>query len=86
MDVIERYISIDPAICHGKPCFKGTRIMVYLILDMLEAGATAAEIREAYPTLTPEHVKAALHYAARVLEFRELDPAFLKLRDALFTR
>ena len=84
MDVIEQYISVDPNVCHGKPCFKGTRIMVYLILEMLEAGATAAEIREAYPNLTPEHVKAALHYAARVLEFRELDPAFLKLRDALF--
>ena len=86
MDFIERYISVDPAICHGKPCFKGTRIMVYLILEMLEADATAAEIREAYPNLTPEHVKAALHYAARVLEARELDPAFLKLRDALSTR
>ena len=84
MDVIDQYISVDPNVCHGKPCFKGTRIMVYLILEMLEAGATAAEIREAYPHLTPEHVKAALHYAARVLEARELDPAFLKLRDALF--
>jgi len=86
MDLIERYISVNPEICHGKPCFKGTRIMVFLILDLLEAGATMEEIREAYPTLTPEHVKAALHYAARVLEAREFDPAFLKLRDALFTR
>ena len=84
MDLIERYISVNPEICHGKPCFKGTRIMVYLILEMLEAGSTIEEIREAYPNLTPEHVKAALHYAARVLEFRELDPAFLKLRDAIF--
>ena len=86
MDLIEQYIAVDPNICHGKPCFKGTRIMVYLILEMLEAGATVEEIRDAYPDLTPEHVKAALHYAARVLEFRELDPAFLKLRDALFAR
>lgn len=86
MDLIERYISVNPEICHGKPCFKGTRIMVYLILELLEAGATVAEIREAYPALTPEHVKAALHYAARVLEERELDPAFLKLRDALPAR
>ena len=86
MDLIERYISVNPEICHGKPCFKGTRIMVYLVLDLLEAGATVAEIREAYPDLTAEHVKAALHYAARVLEERELDPAFLKLRDALAAR
>ena len=86
MDLIERYISVNPEICHGKPCFKGTRIMVYLVFDLLEAGATVAEIREAYPELTAEHVKAALHYAARVLEERELDPAFLKLRDALAAR
>lgn len=78
MDLIDRYISVNPDICHGKPCFKGTRIMVYLILDMLESGATIEDIRDAYPDLTPEHVKAALHYAARVLEARELDPAFLK--------
>ena len=81
MDLIEQYISVNPLVCHGKPCFKGTRIMVYLILEMLEAGATAEDIRDAYPSLTPEHIKAALHYAARVLEAREFDPAFLKLRE-----
>jgi uncharacterized protein (DUF433 family) len=58
--------------------------MVYLILEMLEASATMKEIQDAYPELTPEHVKAALHYAARVLEVREFDPAFLKERNALF--
>lgn len=52
--------------------------MVYLVLEMLEAGASIEEIREAYPRLTPTHVKAALHYAAQVLEKRELDPAFLR--------
>lgn len=83
---IEDYIITNPNICHGKPCFKGTRIMVYLILDMLEAGATVKEIQDAYPELTPEHVKAVLHYAARVLEAREFDPTFLKERDALFAR
>ena len=75
--LIEKYISVNLEICHGKPCFKGTRIMVYLVLEMLEAGATFADIHDAYPTLTREHVKAALHYAARVLEARELDPALL---------
>ena len=77
MDLITQYIAVNPEICHGKPCFKGTRIMAYLILELLEAGATMEEIREAYPDLTPEHVKAALHYAARALEAREFDPAFL---------
>jgi uncharacterized protein (DUF433 family) len=75
---LEDYISVHPDICHGKPCFKGTRIMVYLVLEMLEEGASAEEIREAYPELTPQHIKAALHYAARVLEEREFYPAFLK--------
>ena len=83
MDLIEQYISVNPEICHGKPCFKGTRIMAYLVLEMLEDGASVDEIMTAYPSLTPDHVKAALHYAARVLEARELDPAFLKVRYAL---
>ena len=77
-DLVENYISVNAEICHGKPCFKGSRIMVYLVLEMLEEGASFKEIHEAYPDLTPTHVKAALHYAARVLEERELDPAFLK--------
>ena len=78
MNLIQDYISVDPGVCHGKPCFKGTRIMVYLVLEMLEDGATTSEIIEAYPSLTPERIKAALHYAARVLEERELHPAFLQ--------
>lgn len=78
MSLIEKYISRDPEICGGQPCFKGTRIMVWLVLDMLREGATVKEIiEEAYPSLTPEHIKAALEYAARVLEEREFDPAFL---------
>ena len=88
MDLIEQYISVDPQICHGKPCFKGTRIMVWQILELLEGDVPVETItsEDYFPQLTPEHVKAALHYAARVLEYRELDPAFLKLRDALCAR
>ena len=63
---IRDYISVNPDICHGKPCFKGTRIMVYLVLDMLEVGATNADIQEAYPGLTPQHVKAALEFAHKM--------------------
>ena len=51
--------------------------MVYLVLDMLEADCSYEDMHEAYPDLTPNHIKAALHYAARVMEERELDPAFL---------
>ena len=80
MDLIERYISVDPNICHGKACFKDTRIMVWQILELLEAGLSVAEItsEKYFPQLTPEHIKAALQYAARALEFREFDPIALK--------
>ncbi len=61
---INQYIVADPAICHGKPTFAGTRIMVWQILDMLTAGKTSADIIEAFPELTREHVSAALDYAA----------------------
>ena len=77
MTISEKFVSMDPKICHGKPCFRGTRIMVYLVLQMLEHGASYKEISEAYPELTPDHIKGALHYAAKVLENRELHPAFL---------
>lgn len=63
---INKYIVADPNICHGKPTFKGTRIMVWQILEMLEAGASNKEILEAFPPLAPEHIKAALSYAAEL--------------------
>lgn len=74
---MSRYISISPNICHGKPCFKGTRIMVYLVLEMLEAGADVTEIKEAYPSLGAEHVKAALEFAARAVETGRYDAALM---------
>jgi len=73
---INKYIVADPEICHGKPTFKGTRIMVYLVLEMLEAGAPVKEILEAYPFLTKEHIQAALDFAAKVAE-RKFDPRIL---------
>ena len=85
-DLIDQYIWVDADRCHGKPCFKGTRIMVYLVLEKLEEGASYEEIRKGYPSLTRNHIKAALHYAAKVLEKREFDPSFLKDRDVLSTR
>lgn len=69
------YISVDPQICHGQACFKGTRIMVYLVLEMLEAGETPeAIIKNAYRQLTKEHIQAALHYAAEVIKTGEYIP------------
>ena len=66
-------ISINPNICHGKPCIKGTRIWVSLIVDNLASGSTEKEIIEAYPSLTKEDIKAALAYAAEMARERYVD-------------
>lgn len=57
-------ISADPNICHGKPCIKGTRIMVTIVLDSLAEGSTVEEIIQDYPSLKPLDIQAALAYAA----------------------
>ena len=57
-------ISVDPNICHGKVCIKGTRIMVSVILDNLAAGEPVDAILRSYPTLKAEDIQAALWYAA----------------------
>lgn len=59
-------ISIDPEICGGKPCIRGTRIWVSLILDFLADGMTEAELIEEYPQLTHQDVLAAIAYAAEI--------------------
>jgi uncharacterized protein (DUF433 family) len=63
-------ISVDPAICHGKACIKGTRIMVSVILDNLAAGEALERILRSYPTLQPEDIQAALGYAAEMVRER----------------
>ena len=57
-------ISIDSRVCHGKPCIKGTRVPVFVILDALVAGMTYEEISDDYPSITGDDIKAALSYAA----------------------
>jgi uncharacterized protein (DUF433 family) len=72
---VESAISVDPAICHGQPCFKGTRILVYLVLELLETGISPEEIvRDYYPTLTKESIQAALHYAAELVKGEQVIP------------
>jgi len=67
--LLER-IVIDPRICGGKPCIKGTRIWVSLILDFLGAGMTEAELLAEYPGLAHEDVLAAIAYGAEVVRER----------------
>jgi len=57
-------ISIDPGVCHGKACIRGTRIMVSIVLDYLASGELADEIMRQYPTLKREDILAAIGYGA----------------------
>jgi len=57
-------ISIDPKICFGKPCIRGHRIWVSLILDFLASGSTVEEILEAYPGLERADIQACIAYGA----------------------
>jgi uncharacterized protein (DUF433 family) len=66
-------ITIDPDVCHGKPCIKGTRIWVSLIVDNLASGATEDEIIDAYPSLTKADIRVALAYAAEMARERYVD-------------
>ncbi len=67
-------ISIDPKICHGKPCIRGSRIMVSVILDNLAEGRTPEQLVRDYPPLKMEDVKAAIAYAAELAREEELVP------------
>ena len=57
-------ITVDPHVCHGKACVKGTRIPVSVILDNLAGGVHLEEILTSYPSLTKEDIQAAMAYAA----------------------
>jgi uncharacterized protein (DUF433 family) len=65
-------ISVDPKVCFGKPCIRGTRIWVSLILENLAEGVPEQEILAAYPQLVPEDIRAALAYAAEMTPERVL--------------
>jgi len=66
-------ISIDPNVCFGKPCIRGTRIWVSLILDFLASGMTIEEILTEYPQLTTEDIHAAIAYGAEMSRERYVD-------------
>ena len=64
------HITVDPMICHGVPCFKGTRVMVSIVLDNLAAGAAVEEILRDYPSFQREVLPAAISYAAELARER----------------
>jgi len=66
-------VSVDPNICFGKPCIRGTRIWVSLILDFLASGMAIKEILNEYPPLTEEDIRAAIAYGAEMSRERYVE-------------
>ena len=71
-DLLTR-ISIDPDICFGKPCIKGHRLWVSLILDFLAGGMTIPEILDSYPGLKEKDILACIAYGAEMSRERYVD-------------
>ncbi|MGO8806899.1 MAG: DUF433 domain-containing protein [Candidatus Bathyarchaeia archaeon] len=71
MEELMDRIMIDPEVLSGKPVIEGTRIPVYLVIELLASGMTEKEILSQYPTLKKEDIKAALTYASKCLETEE---------------
>jgi uncharacterized protein (DUF433 family) len=69
-----QYFTSDPRVCGGELCAKGTRVLVTVILDSLAEGANQEEILQIYPSLQPEHIDAALAYAAELAREESLLP------------
>jgi uncharacterized protein (DUF433 family) len=66
------HIVVDPAVCHGQACIRGTRIPAAVVLDNLASGLSATEVLKSYPSLTPEAIQAAVAYAAELARERVL--------------
>lgn len=71
MNPLHVRVSIDPNICFGKPCIRGTRLWVALILDFLASGMTIGEFLAEYPQLVADDVRAAIAYGANMTRKRE---------------
>jgi uncharacterized protein (DUF433 family) len=69
-----QHLVSNPAICHGQLCAAGTRVFVTNILDSLAERATHEEILRSYPSLRPEHIDAAMAYAAELAREESLLP------------
>ena len=68
-------ITLDPEICHGKPCIRGLRYPVVILVDLIRAGMTHAEILEDYPDLEEEDLLASLAYVEILSRSRRVEPA-----------
>lgn len=66
-------IQVDPAVCGGKPCVRGTRVWVTLVLDLLASGTTAEQLLREYPQLSALDIQACLAYAAEMSRERFIE-------------
>jgi uncharacterized protein (DUF433 family) len=73
MNPLMERISINPNVCFGKPCIRGTRIWVSLILDFLASGMNMDELQAEYPQLTMEDIRAAIAYGAEMARERYVE-------------
>jgi uncharacterized protein (DUF433 family) len=71
MNLLDR-ITVDPAICHGQACIKGTRIPAWLVMQFIVNGDTVERVLAAYPGITREDVQACLAYAAELARERDI--------------
>ncbi len=69
------HITVDPAVCHGKACIRGTRVMASIILDNPAAGVSVDELLQSYPSLSRDSVMAAMAYVADLTRDRTVDLA-----------
>ena len=73
MENWKEHISVNPAVCHGKACIRGTRVMISVILDNVAAGISRPEILASYPSLKPDDIDAAVAYAAELVREGSID-------------
>ena len=74
MDPLLSRITIDPAVCHGKPCIRGLRYPVEMLLDLLSSGMSNDDILADYEDLERDDLLAALAYAARLARTKRIQP------------
>lgn len=74
MDTLLTRITLDPAVCHGKPCVRGLRYPVEMLLELLSLGKTHEEILADYEDLKRDDLRAVLAYAAWLARTRRLQP------------
>jgi|694.fasta_scaffold58116_5 uncharacterized protein (DUF433 family) len=72
IDAVLSRISSDPEILNGKPCVKGTRIPVWLVIGMLGDGMTETEVLDSYPSLTEDDIYACLKFASLKMDYERM--------------